>query len=324
MTDNKILIKAAKRNEGKFKVAVCNVPGTKRKRYFTNEDKADLDIRTSNNLIGDIINLAQEITTDIWDKLYHGSTFNDVSDLYLETCKLSILSGLEIDKAKKEFVIDAAKEISKIRALRKTHQIDDKNVKPKFFAHIAKQKGYYNPQRKVYVNHHTAMDYLQQCVNSFRIKKNGMPKKIDFLEFSDIIFQENFRYKNVNDTQISNVLKSVDNLNLQISAIYNDQSTSKSEKHIVVASLRQEFIESLGTQKFNNDTMVALLQTIEKKENQKYRRLLFYTLFGYPNTSFYSIIKQSRSVLDVIMKDPSADDIAIFGETFAKKHTKIA
>lgn len=268
--------------------------------------------------------MAQEITTDIWDRLYHGESFDDIFDLYLETCKLSILSGLEIDKAKKEFVIDTAKEIAKIRAVRKQNQSDEKNIKPKFFAHIAKQKGYYNPKRKIYVSHNTSMDYLQQCINSFRSQKKGMPKKIEFLEFSDIICKENFCYKNVNNTQISDILKSVDTLNSKISAIYSDILTSKSEKHIASAVVRQDFVEKLGTEKFNNDTMVALLQTIEKEENQKYRRLLFYTLFGYPNTSFYSVIKQSRSVLDIIMKDNFADDISIFGETFAKKHTIIA
>lgn len=324
LTDNEVLINAAKRNEGKFKVSVCNVLGTKRKRNFTNKDKCDLDIKTSNNLIGDIINLAQEITTDIWDRLYRGASFEDVFNLYLETCKLSILSGIEIDKAKKEFVIDSTKEISKIRTERKKNQIDDKIVKPKFFAHIAKQKGYYNPQRKKYISHYTSMDYLQQCVNSFRNCKKGMPQKIEFVEFSDIIDKENFRYKNVNDAQISEVLKSVDRLRSQVSAIYDDKLTTKAEKHTLSASLRQDFITTLGMKKFNDDTMIALLQTIEKKENQKYRRLLFYTLFGYPNTSFYNVIKQSRSVLDVVMKDNFSQDIFIFGETFAKKHTEIA
>ena len=54
LTDNSILIEAAKRTTNMFKVAVCNVSNSKRKRYYTTNDMTDLDIKTSNNLIGEI------------------------------------------------------------------------------------------------------------------------------------------------------------------------------------------------------------------------------------------------------------------------------
>ena len=37
-----------------FKVAIYNVAGKKTDRRYTTEDMADLDIKTSNNLIGEI------------------------------------------------------------------------------------------------------------------------------------------------------------------------------------------------------------------------------------------------------------------------------
>lgn len=97
LTDNPILIKAAQRTTDMFKVAVCNVSGTKKQRKWTHEDIADLDIKTSKNLIGEIINLSQESNTLIWHKLAKGSTYEDIEDIYLDVCKLSILSNLEID-----------------------------------------------------------------------------------------------------------------------------------------------------------------------------------------------------------------------------------
>ena len=315
LTDNEVLIEAAKRNDGRFKVAVCNVPGTKRKRKFTNQDKADLDMRTSNNLIGDIINLAQEITTDIWNKLYEGASFDEIFGLYLETCKLSILSGIEIDKAKKEFVIDSAREISKIRLARKENQIDNKSVKPKFFAHIAKQKGYYNPQRKAYINHHTSMDYLQQCVNAFRLSRNGKTGKNEFISFSETINYEGFNYDNVYDKQVSSLLDSVYSLDGYISNVYKSNTLSKSEKFKITSAARQEFVETLGTMEFNRDTMLAILKTIEKPENKKYHSLLFYSLFGYPNTSFYRAVKQSQSKIEELSLSPCGEFL-LFGTTF--------
>ena len=55
ITDNKILLNAAKKNYKIFKVPTSNVHAKKVQRYYTPEDQADLDIKTSNNLIGDII-----------------------------------------------------------------------------------------------------------------------------------------------------------------------------------------------------------------------------------------------------------------------------
>lgn len=296
MTDNEVLIKAAKRNDGKFKVAVCNVSGTKKQRKLNNSDKADLDIKTSNNLIGDIINLAQELNTEIWDKIYHGASLDDVMPLYLDTCKLSILSGIEIDKAKKEFIINSSKELEKIRVARRDNKVDGKSIKPKFFAHVAKQKGYYNPEKKAYIKHHTSMDYLQQCVNSYRLKRDGNNYKNKFISFSDVIDKKNFHYERVKDKQIVSVLNRVDSLRKSISLIYSNKNLSSVARNTLACDVRQNFIEELGNENFNNDTMIALLQTIEKPENRKYKRLLFYTLFGYPNTSFYDVIINSKDV----------------------------
>lgn len=284
---------------------MCNVGGTKRLRKFTNSDKSDLDIKTSNNLIGDIINLAQEITTEIWDKIYYGASFEDIFGLYLDTCKLSILSGIEIDKAKKEFVVNSARELSKIKQARKKNQIDNKSIKPKFFAHIAKQKGFYNPQRKAYINHHTSMDYLQQCVNSYRLTRSGKAGKNEFISFSESVNYENFNYDNVYDRQVSDLLKEVHTLDNYIKSIYGNNSLSKTDKFKISSSARQQFVESLGKAKFNHDTMLAILKAIEKPENKKYHTLLFYSLFGYPNTSFYDAIKLSQTKIDRLSPSPS-------------------
>lgn len=101
ITNDKYLIAAAEKTYSKFPIAVCNVSSIKNKRYYTTEQKTDLDIKTCNNLIGDIINLSQELNTIVWDKIKHGGTYESVMPIYLDVCKLNIASGLEIDKAKK-------------------------------------------------------------------------------------------------------------------------------------------------------------------------------------------------------------------------------
>jgi hypothetical protein len=97
ITNNKLLIAAAEKNYDKFAVPTSQVSAIKRKRYFDNEDKCDLDIRTSVNKIGEIVNLSQELNTLFWDNLYNGQTFEDNQELYNDIVKLAILSNVEIN-----------------------------------------------------------------------------------------------------------------------------------------------------------------------------------------------------------------------------------
>ena len=97
LTDNEILIRAAKRTTDMFKVAVYNVSGTKKARHWLESDMADLDIKTSKNLIGNVINLSQCCNTLIWHSIANGGSYEDIQDIYHDVCKLSIASNIEID-----------------------------------------------------------------------------------------------------------------------------------------------------------------------------------------------------------------------------------
>ena len=319
VSDNKILINATKRIYNLFKVAVCDVGGNKTQRFYNNEQKCDLDIKTSKNLIGEIINESQELNTIISDMIYKGCNIEsqEIQDIYLDVCKLSIMSGIEIDKAKKEFIINNQKELNKIRIKYKNYK-NDKQIKPYFFSHLAKQKGYYNGEKKCYLKHHTSMDYLQTCINSFRLSRENKNNKKNLIPFSEVVNMSNFNYDNVYDKQVVNVLNQVEELNNNIKAIYADNNLNNSEKHILSKNIRQDFIESIGQYKFNTDTMIALLKSIEKEENKKYKRLVFYTLFGYPNTSFYEVIINNKENIKKLVKNINGE-ITIFGEKFAKK-----
>lgn len=323
LTDNSTLIKAAQRNYGKFKVAVCGVGGTKKSRYYNSEDKTDLDQKTSNNLIGDIINLAQELNTQIWQLIHNGcdANSNKVQDLYLQTCKLSIMSGIEIDKAKKEFVIDNSSELRIIRKYR-DKILDGMSIKPHFFAHISKQKGFYNPNRKTYRKHDTAMDYLQQAVNKYRLSRINCSEQ-QIVPFSEIIDSEDFNYDFVYDNLVKKIITNTNKLSQQIKAIYSDASLTKKEQHILASEVRQETIDSIGRYTFTKDTMIVLLRAIEKKENSNIKRLLFYILFGYPNTSFYEVIINNKTQIPHLESD-SNGEIEIYGEKFLKTYKKRA
>jgi hypothetical protein len=167
LTDDSMFIKLAKRNYQKFKVPTAYVESRKIKRRYTKQELCDLDVKTNVNKIGEIVNLSQELNSLLWHNM-NNSIECDFSSLYLDICKLAIMSGCEIDKAKKEFDIDILTEMNAIRAmyLRQTEEKGiNKKSKPKFLGIAARNNGY-KPQKGVdYKYYDTAMDYLQRVIN---------------------------------------------------------------------------------------------------------------------------------------------------------------
>ena len=160
LTDNPILIGAAERNYNRFLVPTSLVDAKKIVRHYTRADQSDLDIKTSVNKIGEIVNLSQELNTKLWNALNSGVDFSEVEELYCEIAQLDVLSNIEIDKAKREYAVDSVAEIKRLRKKHETRDDDGRQIKPNFFGKIARMKGYYDSDRKNYKFHDTTMDKL--------------------------------------------------------------------------------------------------------------------------------------------------------------------
>lgn len=322
LTDNEILIRSAKRNYHVFKTPTSFVSAKKVKRYYTPEEQADLDIKTSVNLIGEIINLSQELNSLLWDKMYHGASYEEVKELYYDICQLDVMSNIEIDKAKKEFDIDNGKELDKIRQKYKKELTDDNSKKkmPHFFSHVSRQKGYYNPEKKNYCKYHTSMDYLQTIVNGFRIKN---PYKKDWLPFVAILDNQKFRTSSVNQKQINKIyslLKRYVNERKSIFASDLNNEDKRMKDNILYDVLKAE-IES---EVIGYSTMFRLLSSLENKENTQIKNILLQILFQCGNSSFVKNI--INSIEDIECLEENGNDIKLFdiGYKIAKKHATSA
>ena len=97
LTDNEILVRAAKRNYDKFKVPTNLVESSKIKRFYTPEQQADLDIKTSINKIGEIVNFSQILNNLYWNNIAHGQTHEENHELYCDIAQLDVMSNLEIN-----------------------------------------------------------------------------------------------------------------------------------------------------------------------------------------------------------------------------------
>lgn len=213
LTDNEILVLAAKRNYSCFPVPTKLVESETRQRKYTDVDKADLDIKTSINKIGEIINLSQELNSILWDRLYHGASIDDVMDLYCDIAQLDVMSNLEIDSAKRE---NPANNTFELQCLKKKYDVRDnkgRHIRPLFFKYIDQYKGYCDGYyiyleedgefvkqgvvekyseakvikeecesvkiekgRMTYKQHDTSMDYLQKHIDKVRNKRSKFKK----------------------------------------------------------------------------------------------------------------------------------------------------
>lgn len=317
LTDNPILIRAATRNYPFFKVPVNHVSAAKRRRTYTRAEQADLDARTSNNKIGDIVNLSQELNTILWDKMNHGGRYEDVRELYYDICQLDVMSGIEIDKAKKEYTTDTYHEMKKIKEKWILKDEEGRTIKPNFFRHLAKAKGYYNPHRKNYQFHATSMDYLQKVINRFQSSCRGRNGNNRKLPFSSIINMEDFNIHHVYYKQVDRVLEYMENYHADTKKIFADDTQEQSTKYKQWAERKQQCFEYIGKLKFNRHTMIYLLLLLDSDKYKKYAGTIMNILFGYPNTSFYELIEDSKEHIDILMETETGN-IQIFDRHFEK------
>jgi Trk K+ transport system NAD-binding subunit len=318
LTDDITLKTAAMRNYRLFKVPTSQVTAKKTNRKYTNEEKADLDIKTSVNKIGEIINLSQELNTLLWDKLNNGYSFNDVAELYYDIAKLDVMSCIEIDKAKKEFVVDTIAEMKRIRSKYNIKDDDGRMIKPNFFGHLARTKGYYNSEKKNYKKHDTSMDYLQTYINSFQISRKDQSERKNFCKFIDVVESNNFDKRYVKQEQVNRVIDLVNDMRTEIFDIWNFRDDLDNKiKGKMSNEIRQNCIDYIDKIKFSYSTMYHLLTTIEDEKYSKISRTIFSILFGTPNKAFFRLIKLSEQPLDILQEDVDGE-VQIYNMLFKK------
>lgn len=317
LTDNPFLVESAKKHYNEFLVPTSMVPGIKLKRRYTSAEKADLDIKTSVNKIGEIINLSQELNTILWDRHNLGEKVEELMDLYCDISKLDVLSNLEIDKSKKEYVVDSVKEIKTIKE--KYNIVDEKGrkIKPNFFGEVAKHKGYYDPIRKNYRFHNSTMDYIQHSINC---ALHSIPSRVvSFLPFSSLLKPFNLDLNRVAYTQVNRILSLVRGTNERIRSVYaDDNDLLPNIRHSIASEIRQECVEYIDKISLNSHTMFWLLRSIESEQCKDVRRLIFGVLFGAPNKSFFELIKESKGPLCSIEEDKNGE-ITIYDFKFSRR-----
>lgn len=300
ITNDKLLVNLAKINYDVFKVPTSMVEAIKLQRKYTKEEMADLDIKTGNNKIGEIINLSQILNSILWDKLYAlkkqddirgdaDDNYEKIKDLFFDICQLDVMSCIEIDKAKKEFVVDTTRELSIIREKYDDYLKgdNDKQTKPKFFEFLAKSKGYYIKGNKNYIAHETAMDYLSDLMS-----KRGMCRYNlkEYTLFSNVFTPLNYDSASINKRQLKTIRDKCISYCNKIKAIWSNTISCSEEKRIETERLRGDLIYDVSELSINETTTFELIKTMDMEKYKEIKGILSYLLFQINNQSMTNLI----------------------------------
>lgn len=356
LTDNEILVTAAKRNYDNFPVPTKLVESAKRNRRYTNREKADLDIKTSVNKIGEIINLSQELNSILWDRINKGASIDDVMELYCDISQLDVMSNLEIDSAKRE---NPANNTRELQLLKKKYDVRDKknrHVRPLFFKYIDGYKGYrddyhvYVEQddefqklfktdkykdaqtikkesanniviergRMSYLKHETSMDYLQKCINRFYVPRDKEANHgLSYMLVP--ISDTKGEYQKDVEQQIVEIAREAKK---DINSLWNDNEYTNKQKRDKANEIREKFAVVLQEIQINEKTMRRLLGKLEE-EYSDVARFLFFSLLeqvrGFMLSGFHQIIQKSVSPVSVLREDVDGD-IQIYDFHYLKTH----
>lgn len=313
ITNNELFIQAAEKNYELFKVPTNMVKAKKTTRFYTAEQKADLDIKTSVNKIGDIINLSQELQTHMWHQLNHGAKYKDIEEVYFDICQLAVLSNLAIDAAKKEFDITIADELRKLKEKWIRRDDTGRVIKPFFFGFLAKEKGYYNPEKKNYMHHDTSMDYLHKIINGYLLPKNMECN----LTIDEILDTSDYDYENVRRDNVNKIIGMLSDFLEYSNLLFKDHKCG--DKYKEYMETKNWLYTQINQLTINKDTIIALYRKLKKDEQLK--KYVMTILFNIGNHEAFDLIKQSAEDIPFLIKDDNGD-IDIYGLKYSKTYKK--
>ena len=306
LTDDALLVNAAERYNGFFNVPVCNIKAAGK----TEQTLSALDHDTSVNKIGEIVNLSQKLNSILWDELYNGADEREILSVYEDICKLAVLSGLEIDKAKRSFEnVLIGKELS---VLRRKY----KRPAPQFFAEVDESKD------KQYAFYHTAMDYLYALVNKIHFRK-GREQYGDYRPISSNLAYDigsgnatEYRHKD-------KIVEIIDESKARINRLYQTIRTADEQEREVlyeqIADIKAERDKQVSKWLTNENVLILVLRHYEKNSAADWR--IYAAFINHP--IFSELLWELYDGTAEQVTEDENGEYTLYGRKFAKKYKKM-
>lgn len=318
ITSNSMLIEVAKRYYEDFKVPVCLIP--EEKGSGKSHSEAEVDALTSQNKIGEIVNLSQRLNSILWNTLNESKNkdIKEVMPIYNDICALAVLSGIEIDKAKRNYAVQSG---SVLEGIRKKYQsllkekplffkkVDDKNQTQK------KTDGKEKPV-DLYKEYHTAMDYiysLTQEKGDFRKGRVGKKEEVSLSKFFGIIekpSRQDYNIKNKIIEILEEYEKAIKYQQARLRTSRGDKEVIREDISLIIKEREEEVLGYIK----NERILKLVLNEIEKKNKDYW---IFYSILLSKGNPYLDRLLISGGETYYIYEDDRGD-ITLCGHNFSK------
>ena len=301
LTDDKLLVETAEKYKDLFKVPVCKIETVKKE----NQTLPELDHDTSNNKIGEIVNLSQKLNSLIWDKIHKGESEEKIKEIYGDVCKLAVLSGLEIDKAKRAYdIVNAGKELI---ALRKKYD----KASPVFFQEIDESN-----KEKQYIFYDTAMDYVYAIDSKIHFRKG----REQFCLYRPISEQLAYNLASGNATEYRHkdkIVGIIDDVKAKTNRLYMELRTADEQEREVIyaqiSDIKTERDKLVNKWLTNENVLMLVLRHYEKNSSSDWR--IYAALINHP--VFSDLLFELYDRFPKIEENESGKYL-LYGRKFAK------
>ncbi len=303
ITDDKLLVVAAAKHNHIFKVPVCGIVSGSN----ASNTLSELDHRTSENKIGEIVNLSQKLNSLIWDKLNNGASTAEILPIYEDVCKLAVLSGLEIDKAKRAY--DNVNVGAELTTLRKKYN----NPVPLFFQEIDEKA-----KDKQYVFYDTAMDYIYKLISKAKFRKG----REQFNLYIPISLALDYNIASGNATEYRHkdkIVEIIDEYKARINRLYMALRTAtEKERDVIYDTISDEKAErdkKVSKWLTNENVLILVLRHYEK--NSAYDWRIYAALINHP--IFSELISETYDRFIIKVVEDLDGEYSLYGRKFTKK-----
>ena len=302
LTDNDVLVSAAEKNYKLFPVPFTDFGSKKKplKDFKCSDKKTNLalnlytiDNEIANNNVGKIVNLSQLLNSHLWNSFGNGKN-KAYKDLYNKIAILSVLSGAEIDSAKRSFPFSTTTEYNRLRKYARANRY--LKTKPLFFTVVTKKNGHKPKISKIKEESNkerefkTAMDYLWDAVSRNELDSDIRTKTIPFFD----LICDGLDTNNISGaiySQVKEAISILDSVNEAVTKI-RDQSKSNDfelKKMNFNNEIKRAYLEL--KRKINTPEKTKLiLKALEKRDDGYSKSFIFlYIISSFSDNLGYTL-----------------------------------
>ena len=295
-----------------LKVPVCKAEPIGKTDYEnTPKSLAKLDQTIAKNKIGEIVNLSQFLNCLLWDSLFREDEACDYvpMQVYYDICILAVMSGMEIDKAKRLYSADSAKVLARLRHYRKNFKAKHGGNLPAFYKFIVGDESADVGEDTVSLE--APMAFVHDAVAS-HTGRAAYTKTIPLSELFDLDVTD----AGANDThKKQNIIAAVKEAHTKITAMQTAMKEADDDEKLILCDEANEVYQTclkIVSKNVTGDHILCmLLSEIDHPDKSKYdiksaRYLLFASLLYEDNRRLLSRLKVTEGFVpyDLVRIEP--------------------